>query len=181
MPTKLLSTDNIAIGMGKIYIGDSSTYIGTFDQALSSSDYFCGLTSVSAAINKESIQRNSTESGIKIPVETKVVSASVVLSVSFIEVNRKTLSYALGGINSDTNIFNDLLSDPNDLRVELVFTYPNGSNQMVFILPKCNISTPDLQVVFNEQGPITPKLMITNLYYSSGVWSSDPYGRVKFT
>ena len=77
------------------------------------------------------------------------------------------------------------LVSPADLRIEGVYTYPDGLKQMVFIFPRGQISA-SIDMDFAEQDPVAIPVQFESKtagsQNSSGnaVWDSMPLGRVKW-
>jgi hypothetical protein len=83
-------------------------------------------------------------------------------------------SIALGGLVA-----------PAFVRMEAVFTYPNGTNHMYIIFPRANATTTmevDLQAEDNANVPLTFEAKRADSLTAGGhaVWNNGPLGRIYF-
>ena len=183
MSTFLKERETVALGLGKISIGSSSSHLASTTQALSSTDYFSALTDISFTINKKFKKQVSVKDSIELLQDVFVSSSTFVISVTFIEILQKTLSYALGGDGGSTELGSLLLSDPTDLRVELEYLYPNKTNKLIVILPRA-VVTSSMPVSFAEDDnldvPMTLLAKRVDNIVGGSSWDAFPYGRIYF-
>lgn len=72
---------------------------------------------------------------------------------------------------------------PADLRVEGVYTFPNGTNTITFIFPRAQ-AVGDLDLAFSESDEAAPAISLKSMYAGSenalgnAVWDSFPQGRI---
>lgn len=72
---------------------------------------------------------------------------------------------------------------PVDIRVEGVYTYPNGTNTMTFIYPRAQVEA-NMELGFNQDSEATPPISFNSKNASSdntagnAVWDSMPLGRI---
>ena len=101
----------------------------------------------------------------------------------------KTTAYvAPGGDYSDPHsgeIKLGTLSAPAFVRMEAVYTYPNGTNTMTIIFPRANVTSSvelDMQAEDNANVPITFEAKRADSEVSGGnaAWDSMPLGRIVF-
>lgn len=183
MSTAVKNRNYIALGMAEIFISDSASHIGVTDPNLSASDYFSAVGDVSFSISKEKLIEYSyfNETEVLQDIFTKKVDFKIM--ISFLEIYNKTLSYALGGDGGSTELGTVLFSKPQDLRVELVFTYPNRTNFLKFIMPRMSVLS-NLDGNFLETDAIKLPLELVakraDNISGGGAWSSYPYGRQIF-
>jgi len=70
---------------------------------------------------------------------------------------------------------------PADIRVEGVYTFPNGVNTLTYILPRVQVSG-DLDMSYAEEDEIAPMISLNSLYAGSRitaghvVWDTMPSG-----
>lgn len=77
------------------------------------------------------------------------------------------------------------LTAPKFVRMEAVYTYPNGTNTMIIIFPRANCTTSveiDLQAEDNANVPLTfeAKRADSDTEGGNAVWDSFPLGRIVF-
>ena len=183
MTTSLVNRESVSLGLAKIYLGKSTTNIGLTSLVLDTSDYFSALGSVSFNVSREFVYLFSVHDGVECLQDTLLKKADWSITVSFLEIYQKTLSYALGGEGDTSELGTILMSNPENLRLELVFTYPNKVNKMIFILPRTVVSS-SLQGDFNEEDALNIPIIFSakraDNVDGGAVWDSYPYGRVFF-
>lgn len=172
---------NLFFGLAELYIGDSATNLSSTTPILSEDNYFGCLANVSFSINKTFIDRYESEGGVKILSEIILHESSFEIDVDFVELSQKSLSYALGGSGSDTNILDNLFSSPSDVRAELIFTYPNKTNQMSLILPKSKVITDSVTFDFLPEEPMAVPMKIVPLKCDDVAWTTNKLGKIIFT
>lgn len=183
MSTFLKERETVALGLGKISIGPSVANLATITQALTSTDYFSALTEVSFVINKQFKKQITVKDSVELLQDVFVSGSTLGISVTFIEILQKTLSYALGGDGGATELGSLLLTDPEDLRVELEYLYPNKTDKMIVILPRA-VVTSSLPFSFEEEDnadvPVTFLAKRADLEVGGSAWATYPYGRIYF-
>jgi len=184
MTTSLINRESVSLGLAKVYIGGSLANIGSIAPVLTSSDYFSALAEVSFMMNKEFVTLLSSSGGIEYIQDLLLKKADWSIDVNFLEIYQKTLSYALGGDGGSTELGTTFITKPSDIRVELIFTYPNKTNQMILVLPRMAVSTSVLGAFTEEDAlsiPITFSAKRADNIAGGTVWSVYPYGRILFT
>lgn len=174
-PIKTLTA--LAIGLGKIYLDDSVTYITDHDRILGNSSYVGAQTEVSFEGNKELLEYESSRRGFKEIMKRIISKAQVSLNCNILELTTKNMSYSFGGDGGLGNILNDLFGEPSILRAELVFLYPDKVTQMIIILPSVQvISNPSLG--FNAEEAMASSITLSPIATDEITWVNDPLGRV---
>ncbi len=184
MTTSLSNRESVSLGLAKVYIGRSLSNIGSIAPVLSNSDYFSALADVSFNTIREFVSLVSSTGSVEYLQDLLLKKLDFQIEVSFLEIYQKTLSYALGGDGGSTELGTTLIANPIDLRVELVFTYPNKTNQMIFILPRMSVSASVLGAFAEEDAltiPITFSAKRADNIAGGTVWNVYPYGRIIFT
>lgn len=184
MTTAISNRESVSLGLAKVYIGGSVSNIGSIISVLGASDYFSALANVTFTMTKELVTERSSLNGVEYLQDALVKKVDFSIAVSFLEIYQKTLSYALGGDGGSTELGATLIANPSDLRVELVFTYPNKVNQMLFLLPRMSVVSPVNGSFLEEDAMKVP--MIFNAKRADNiaggsVWTTYPYGRIIFT
>jgi hypothetical protein len=177
--TPVKNTESIALGLAKLYIYDSSTNISTTTLLETETAYLGAKTSVSFEVTKEFVKRFKKRNNILMLFQEEIKKAGLSLSITLIELTEKNLSYAFGGSGTTTNLLNDLFSE-NELRAELVFTYPNKTNKLCFIFPKVQVTTPSISGVFNPEDALGIPMLFSVLMTENANWTTNPYGKVIF-
>jgi len=184
MTTSLVNRESVSLGLAKIYLGKSTTNIGSTSLVLDTSDYFSALGSVSFNVSREFVSLFSVHNGVEYLQDALLKKVDFGITVSFLEIYQKTLSYALGGDGGSTELGTTFVSGPSDLRVELVFTYPNKTNQMLFILPRMSVLSSVTGTFLEEDAlkiPISFNAKRADNVSGGTVWGLYPYGRILFT
>lgn len=100
----------------------------------------------------------------------------------------RTTAYSAGGAYEDNHAGSINLGGlvaPAFIRMEAVYTYPNGTNHMYIIFPRANATTTmeiDLQTEDNANIPLTFEAKRADSLTSGGhaVWDAGPLGRIYF-
>lgn len=179
--TVSVNRDSIALGLAKLYLGDSSTHLSTTIPVLSESSYLGAKTSVSLSVSRSFKKRFKILNDIKVLMDTILTSSSISISISFIEITEQNLSYAFGGSASLSNILSDLINTPVEHRAELIFTYPNNINKMTLILPRVKITTNSVDMGFNPENPLETPIALSTLCTEDSNWIGNEYGKIIFT
>ena len=133
--TPIKTSTSMAIGLGKLYLDDSVTYITEFNKILGSSAYLGAHSAVSIEATKEALEQEYNKNGFREVVRRLVIKVGVSLSCNILELTVKNMSYSFGGDGGAGDILNDLFGEPSVLRAELIFLYPDKITQMIIVLP----------------------------------------------
>jgi hypothetical protein len=175
--TPIKTSTALAIGLGKIYLDDSATYITEYNRILGDSAYVGAETSVSFVGNKEFLEHEGARRGFREVIKRLVSKAQISLSCSLLELTTKNMSYSFGGDGGLGNILNDLFGEPSILRAELVFLYPDKVTQMIIILPSAQVvSDPSLE--FKAEEAMASSITLSPIATDEITWINDPLGRV---
>jgi len=171
---------NLFFGLAELYIGDSASNITQTSYVLTEGNYFGCLVKVSFKITRKFLERYGSFNGVNILTDLVTTNSSFSISVNFVELSEQSLSYAFGGDGSDTNLLDNIFSSPQELRAELVFTYPNKTNKMILVLPKVKVNTKTLSFGFAPEKPIQVPMSLVPLHCSDTAWASNPIGKIIF-
>lgn len=184
MTTYVTNRESVSLGLAKVYIGGTTPNIGSIGSVLASADYFGALATVSFDIARELITSRTSLNGVDYLQDALVKKVDFSITLSFLEIYQKTLSYALGGDGGVTELGTIIKNDPSDLRVELIFTYPNKVNQMLFILPRMAVVS-SIKGAFAEEDALKIPMVFNakraDNIAGGSVWTTYPYGRIIFT
>jgi hypothetical protein len=184
-------TSTIALGLAQIRVGDSSTNINNIQPALSSSD------SIGALAN--TIYRGNTdwyklESGFPLIEDYTVpIREAAEMECGFKEITPANMALAHG---------NDPLAAPYDtmtvhsgevglgartapdyVRMEAVYTYPNGTNHMYIIFPRAQVSANvEMELPAEDAAAVTvmfeSKNATSDVSGGNAVWDDKALGRI---
>lgn len=175
--TPVKTSTALALGLGKIYIDDSSTHITEFSKILGTDDYVGATANISFIANKEILEQGSNKKGFRETVQRLISKAQASLKCDLLELTTKNMSYSFGGDGGAGNILNDLFAEPSILRAELVFLYPNKVTQMIIILPLVQVvSNPTL--TFRAEDAAPSSITLSSLATDEATWANNPLGRV---
>ncbi len=172
------SKESIALGLAKLYIYASSTTISTTTLLETENNYIGAKTSISFEVQKEFVKRLKKKNNMLVLFAEDVTKAGLSINVTFIEMTVKNLSYAFGGSGSTTNLINDVFGN-NELRAELIFTYPNKVNKLCFIFPRIKVSS-GISGAFNSEDAMGIPINLSVLMTDNSNWVDNPYGKVLF-
>ncbi len=179
--TKLPNRESLYFGLAELYLGDSLTNESSVTAVFDDTNYFACLAEISFVVLKKYIETFSSRNGITFLSKVLMVSSDFEINIEFVELTEKNFSYSLGGNGVDTNVLDNLLSQPVDLRAELVFTYPNKINTMVLILPKCKVVTTKITFGFQTEEPMSVPMQLIPLRSTHANWVDNPIGKIIFT
>jgi len=182
MATTIKNRDSIFLGLGKLYIGDCSSNISYTTPVLDSSHYIVAQAEIGFTAERKFVQEftYSTTAGSLLLKRAVSLGASFVLNVTLLELTAKNLSYSFGGDGSSGNILNDIVSQPVELRAEVVFTFPNKVNTMKIILPRNIITTEFISLNFQNEDAVNIPISINSVHADNSSWVDDPYGKFIF-
>lgn len=178
--TRVKDSESLFFGLAELFFGDSATNEASTTAVLGESDYFSCLAEVSFEVLRNFLERYASQGGIKVLSDIIMFSSDLKIDTEFIEMTEKNFSYSLGGDGTDTNILDNLLTQPASLRVELVFTYPNKTNSMTLILPKVKVITKSVSFDFKPEDPMAVPVSLAPLKSTHANWSTNPIGKVIF-
>jgi hypothetical protein len=93
----------------------------------------------------------------------------------------KDIIQLLFGIMPDSNAYINLgVVTDIDLRLELVYTYPDTTKGLSFVFPKVRINK-GLNVSLTGDAEASPSLNFTVLEETSAAWAGKPYGIIYST
>lgn len=194
MPTGPLTVnvDNVALGLAQIRVGASAANIATLAPVLSAS------ASIGALANTK--YTGSTEfwklmSGFPL-MEDKVIPLSVAaaMSAAFKELTPYNLALARG-IDPTGGGYTDpavgvvnlgSLVAPAYVRMEAVYTFPDGVNTMTYIFPRAQVAA-SMELDHQEQDAAASPIVFEAKRADSGVvgghsvWDTAPLGRIVFS
>ena len=187
-PTTKDST-TVPLGLAQIRIGASAALVGQIRPILASSDSIGALANTKLTLNQEFYK---LESGYPL-LEDAVfpLRESAMLECSFKELTPANLALAKGldPASSDYaaahsgSIPLGSLSTPAYVRMEAVYTFPDGTNTMTVIFPRAQVlSAPEVDFQQEEVAavPISIEAKRADSEMSGGhvAWDSQPLGRI---
>jgi len=181
-------TSTIALGLAQVRIGASSTNINEIHSVLTSSDSIGALANTKFVGNTEWFK---LESGFPLIEDyTTPIRESAHLECAFKEITPANIALAYGidptsgydNVHSGEVALGDR-SAPDYVRMEAVYTYPNGTNHMYIIFPRAQVSSTveiDLAAEDAAAVPITieAKRADSEVEGGSSVWDDKPLGRI---
>jgi len=182
-------TTTVPLGLAQIRIGESAALIGQIRPILSASDSIGALANTKLTLNQEFYK---LESGYPL-LEDAVfpLRESAMLECSFKELTPANMALAKGKdpASSDyaaahTGVLKlGDLSTPVYVRMEAVYTFPDGTNTMTIIFPRAQVtSAPEVDFQQEEVAavPISIEAKRADSEMSGGhvAWDSQPLGRI---
>jgi hypothetical protein len=181
-------TSTIALGLAQIRIGTAATYIASGEATLTSSD------SIGALANTKFTGKTDwykLESGFPL-LEDYVVAIreSASLECAFKELTpyNMYLAYGLDPTSASLAAHSGEIAlggrtAPSYVRMEAVYTFPNGTNKLTVIFPRAQVvaSTElDFKAESEAQVPITFEAKRADSEVSGGnaVWDNSPLGKI---
>jgi hypothetical protein len=180
----------VALGLAQIRIGASATNIGQEHPVLASSDSVGALANTKFTGNAEYYR---LESGFPL-LEDAVfpLRESAMMECGFREITPRNFALArgldpAGYTHGHTGqIALGTLTAPVSVRMEAVYTYPDGTNQMVFIFPRGQVSAV-IEMEFAEEEPAAVAVSIESkradgeISGGAHAWDDKPLGQIYWT
>ena len=184
-------TSTVALGLAQIRIGNSETNIGNIQPMLVPADSIGALANTRYMGNTDWFK---LESGFPLIEDyTTPIRESAGLECSFKEITPFNMALAYG-FDPNSGEFASMtvhsgeipLGDrraPDYVRMEAVYTYPNGTNYMYIIFPRAQVSASveiDLQTEDAAAVPITIEGKRADSEVTGGhvAWDDKPLGRI---
>ena len=186
------NADNVALGLAQVRVGASATNIGTFDPVLTASNSIGALASTKFMSEKEYW---TLESGFPMLEDKTIpIREKASLECSFKELQPFNLALAMG-LDPVTDSYSETLSgeimlgalsDPAYVRMEAVYTYPDGASTMVIVFPRAQCTSAvdvDLQAEDNANIPLKfeSKVADSNVTGGDAAWDLAPLGHIVFS
>ena len=183
-------TSTIAIGLMQIRVGVSATHIAAPTPALSSSDSIGALASTKFVGNTDWYK---LESGFPLIEDYTVpIREGAALECAFKELTPYNMALANGidpvgsydEVHSGEIVLGGRVA-PAYLRVEGVYTYPNGSNTMTFVFPRAQVSA-NVETDFTSEDSAAVTVMFESKNATSDVsggnaiWDDKPLGAIQW-
>jgi len=183
-------TTAIAIGLMQIRVGVSADHIADIHPALTSSDSIGALASTKFVGNTDWYK---LESGFPLIEDfTTPIREGAALECAIKQITPYNMAL-VQGIDPSTGydeahsgeIALGGRSAPEYLRVEGIFTYPNGTDTMTFIFPRAQVSA-NTDMDFSSEDSAAVTVMFESKNASSdvsggnAVWDAKPLGRIEF-
>lgn len=183
-------TSSLALGLAQIRVGPSATHIGNPGPVLVAADSI-GAMATTKFIHEIEQWRHS--SGFPMLEDyTIALRGTAKLECAFEEISPKTLALAVG-IDATSGytaahsgeVALGQLTAPAYLRMEAMYTFPNGTNFMHIIFPRAQVSSSpevDMQKEDIATIPATFEAKRADAEISGGnaIWNDKPLGRIQF-
>jgi hypothetical protein len=181
-------TSQIALGLAQIRVGSSSTNIAKIEPQLAAADSIGSLANTKYIGNCDWYK---LEGGFPLIEEYTVpIREAAAMECAFRQISPETMALAHGtDISSGTyeahsgELALGGRTAPDYIRMEALYTYPNGTNTMTIIFPRAQVSA---SVEMDFQGedaaavPITfeSKNASSDVTDGNAVWDDKPLGRI---
>lgn len=184
-------TSTLALGLAQIRVGASAINVGSIHPVLSASDSIGSLADTKFTSEVEYWRH---QSGFPL-MEDHVIplSEKATLECVYEEIKPYTLALARGidpTAESYTSHSGEIglgqLASPEYVRMEALYTFPNGSNYMTIIFPRAQ-ATGAMEVALSKEDNAKPSITFEAKVSSSdvsgghAVWNDKPLGRILFT
>lgn len=187
-PTTKDST-TVPLGLAQIRIGASAALVGQIRPILASTDSIGALANTKLTLNQEFYK---LESGYPLLEDALFpLRESAMLECSFKELTPANVALAKGLDPSSADyaaahsgsIPLGALQTPEYVRMEAVYTFPDGTNTMTIIFPRAQVaSAPEVDFQMEEVAavPISIEAKRADSEMSGGhvAWDSRPLGRI---
>jgi len=184
-------TSTVALGLAQIRVGDSATNIGSDAPVLTSADSIGALANTQFTGNTDWFK---LESGFPLIEDfTTPIREGASLECAFKEITPVNLALAYG-LDPNSGEYASMTAHsgeikignrraPDYIRMEAMYTYPNGSNHMYITFPRAQVSANiemDLPTEDATAIPITfeSKTADSEVVGGSAIWDDAPLGHI---
>ena len=181
-------TTTPVIGLAQVRLGASAANIASTDPVLTSSN---SIGAVATTKFISAIDFFRLESGYPLMEDAAYpIREKASMEVSFKEITPANIAYARGldastGYDSahSGEINLGTVTTPAFIRMESVYTYPDGTNKMQVIFPRAQVLS-NVELDHNMEEPLASPIMIeakradSNVTGGSAAWDAKPYGRI---
>lgn len=181
-------TTTVALGLAQIRVGASAANVNQIEPVLLAANSIGALASTKFISNQDFFK---IESGFPLLEDASIpLRESAALECAFKEITPMNLALAKG-IDSTTGyddahsgeVVLGMLATPAFIRMEAVYTYPDGTNKMYIIFPRAQAISKvevDLQAESNANVPLTFEAKRADSETDGGnaVWDAKPLGRI---
>jgi len=186
------NADTVALGLAQIRVGASSTNIGTVTKVLTSTN------SIGAMANTKFLSERefwTLESGFPmLEDKTLPLREKAALECAFKEINPFNVGLAMGEDVVDSGasetisgeILLGTVSDPEYMRMEAVYTYPDKTSEMAIIFPRAQVIS-SIEMDFQGEDAVNVPVRFESKRADSGIsggdaaWDGMPLGHILFT
>ena len=180
-------TTTVALGLAQIRIALASTYIGQIAPILTSSHSIGALASTKFAGNVDFFK---LESGFPLMEDaTFPLRESAMMEIAFKEQTPANWAVARGldptsysSVHSgEINLGN--MATPVFLRMEAVYTFPDGVNTMTIIFPRCQ-AVSSQEADFQAEDVVAVSISLeakradSDVTGGNAIWNSSPIGKI---
>lgn len=180
-------TTTIALGLAQIRVGVSSTNIARTVPALQAADSIGALANTKFSGN---IEYYRLESGYPM-LEDAIfpLRESAVLECAFKELTPKNVAIARGLSPASYTVAHvgsiplGTIAAPVAIRVEAIYTFPDGTNVLGIVFPRANAAA-TIEMEFAPEEPAAVAIRLeakradSEVTGGNAVWDSMPYGRM---
>ena len=178
-------TDDIALGLAQIRVGNSATNIAQTNSVLTSGESIGALATTRLVLEREYFTH---EAGFPLLEDVQIpIRERASLECAFEEISAANMILSAGkDPNTETELKLGTLENPVYVRMEAIYTYPNGTDQMIIIFPRAQVlSNTELEFQKEENAnvPITFKAQRADSGVEGGnsAWDNMPLGRIYWT
>lgn len=182
-----INSDSVSLGLAQIRVGASAANIADVHSALSSSDSIGALANTTW---RGPTDWYKLESGYPLVEDmTLPIREAAQLECGFKEVTPANIALAMGedptsySLPHSGEIALGARVAPTFIRMEAVYTYPNGTNHMYIIFPRAQVSaSPEMALAAEDAAAVTvifeAKNADSNIDDGNAVWDDKPLGRI---
>lgn len=184
-------TSTLQLGLAQIRVGASATNIGQINPVFTANDSIGSLADTKFTGNTTYFEHKS---GFPQKTDYSIaISEEAALECSFEEIKPFSIAMANGLDPSSGYTMNHSGEvplggkvSPSYVRMEAMYTFPNGTNYMHIIFPRAQVKS-SLELSFekesNSKVPVTfsSTLASSDVSGGSSVWDNKPLGRIMFT
>lgn len=185
-------TTTPVIGLAQVRLGASAANIASTDPVLVAAN---SIGAVATTKFISAIDFFRLESGYPLMEDAAYpIREKASMEVAFKEITPANIAYARGidvasfGSGEYTNAHSGeinlgTVATPAFIRMESVYTYPDGSNKMQIIFPRAQVLS-NVELDHSMEEPLSSPIMIeakradSNVTGGNAVWDSKPYGRI---
>jgi len=178
-----LDPSKIALGLAQIRVAAAATHIAEVEPQLTAADSIGALASTKYLGNVDWFK---FESGFPLLEDLLIpLREAAAIECAFNEISVANLALAHGNATPGTDIKLGARVAPDYVRLEAVYTYPNGTDTMTIVFPRAQIAASvemDMQKEEAVAVPVTfeAKRSDSEITGGNAVWDAMPLGHIVF-
>ncbi len=172
-----IQIDELVLGRGEVRMSSSyDTYLSVVIPQLDSTNSIGQCENCEVTLNTS--YQDKRQLDVSQTVDKILIKSAIVVNLSTMKINSSNFNRMFGGDGSSGDFF--VGNNKTYFRTEIVFTYPDGSSTMTWIIPKTIIRNPNSFNLISLSEPSQSGFSVESLYPNHENWG-DSSAKVVFS